>query len=94
MTYLAGGAGSAKQVLEILAPLGEGAEGRVVLYPRFGLGHLNGYPPGWTGAVLSGVFGLALGVLRRYSGGLLAPVIAHVSADATIISILAWETGG
>jgi len=39
LTYLAGGAESAKQVLETLAPLGERAEGRVVLYPRLGLGH-------------------------------------------------------
>ena len=59
----------------------------------FGLGHVHTYPPGVTGAVLSGIFGLALGMLRKHTGGLVMPVIAHIFADATIMGILAWEGG-
>jgi membrane protease YdiL (CAAX protease family) len=36
----------------------------------FGLSHLQGYPPGPTGAVLAGLYGMALGLLRWWSGGL------------------------
>jgi uncharacterized protein len=55
----------------------------------FGYGHLHGYPPGLTGAVLAGVYGLALGWLRVFTGGLGLPVIAHIAADATIFTIIA-----
>ena len=54
----------------------------------FGLGHLEGYPPGPIGACLAGVFGLLLGALRHWTGGLLLPIIAHMGADATIYGIL------
>jgi len=59
----------------------------------FGLGHMDGYPPGVTGAVLAGIYGLALGTIRHYSKGLLLPVLAHVTADATIMGIrICWAT--
>jgi CAAX protease family protein len=54
----------------------------------FGLGHVSGYPPGPLGAVLAGLYGIALGLLRRRSGGLGLPVASHVCADATIFGIL------
>ncbi len=54
----------------------------------FGLGHLHGYPPGWLGACLAGIYGVLLGLLRAKTGGLLLPIIAHVAADATIYGIL------
>lgn len=54
----------------------------------FALGHLHGYPPGPLGAVLAGIFGLCLGWLRVYTGGLGLPVLAHIVADATIFKIL------
>ena len=50
----------------------------------FGLGHLHGYPPGPLGAVLAGLYGVALGLLRWWAGGLGLAVACHVSADATI----------
>lgn len=50
----------------------------------FGYGHLGGYPPGLTGAILAGIYALALGWLRLSSGGILWPFFAHVAADATI----------
>jgi len=54
----------------------------------FGLGHLQGYPPGLLGAVLAGIYGAMLGLLRWWTGGLLLPIASHVCADATIFSIL------
>jgi len=53
----------------------------------FGVGHMGGYPPGGSGALLAGIYGVALGALRHYSEGLLLPVLAHIVADATIASI-------
>jgi membrane protease YdiL (CAAX protease family) len=51
----------------------------------FGYGHmLGGYPPGILGAVLASIYGLMQGWLRIYSGGLIAPVLSHIFADATI----------
>lgn len=55
----------------------------------FGFVHQAGYPPGSLGAMLAGVYGLALGALRLSSGGLLAPTNCHVFADATIFGTLA-----
>jgi membrane protease YdiL (CAAX protease family) len=55
----------------------------------FGYGHLGGYPPGPVGAVLAGIYGLCLGGLRVFSGGLGLPVAAHIAADATIFTIVA-----
>jgi membrane protease YdiL (CAAX protease family) len=57
----------------------------------FGLGHLHGYPPGPVGAVLAGIFGLALGLLRWWSGGLGLAIAVHVCADATIFGLLSWS---
>ncbi len=54
----------------------------------FGIAHLTGYPPGPLGAVLAGVYGAALGLLRVWVGGLALPIAAHITADATIYGIL------
>jgi membrane protease YdiL (CAAX protease family) len=55
----------------------------------FGLGHLHGYPPGPLGAVLAGLFGLALGLLRLSTRGLGLAIAVHVCADATIFGLVA-----
>jgi membrane protease YdiL (CAAX protease family) len=55
----------------------------------FGLGHLHGYPPGPLGTVLAGLYGVALGLLRWWTGGLALPTACHACADATIFGILA-----
>jgi hypothetical protein len=39
--------------------------------------------------VLASIYGLMLGMLRTWAGGLAAPVIAHIFADATIFAIVA-----
>jgi membrane protease YdiL (CAAX protease family) len=54
----------------------------------FGAGHLDGYPPGPTGAILAGIYGLLLGGLRWWTGGLGLAAACHVFADATIFCIL------
>jgi len=58
----------------------------------FGLGHARGYPPGEMGLVLAGLYGLILGMLREWSGGLGAAIVAHVFADATIYAIVVFAT--
>ena len=57
----------------------------------FGIGHLQGYPPGPLGAGLAGLYGVALGLLRWWAGGLGLTVACHVCADATIFGILLWS---
>jgi membrane protease YdiL (CAAX protease family) len=57
----------------------------------FGLGHLHGYPPGPVGAVLAGLFGLAVGLLRWWTGGLGLALVCHMAADATIFGLLVWS---
>lgn len=54
----------------------------------FGYGHMHGYPPGPLGAVLAGIYGLLLGWLRAFTGGLGLLVLAHIVADATIFIIV------
>jgi len=55
----------------------------------FGYGHMRGYPPGPLGAFLAGIYGLCLGWLRVFSGGIGLPVMAHIAADTTIFTIVA-----
>lgn len=55
----------------------------------FGVGHLHGYPPGPIGAIMAGLYGIALGLLRWWTAGLGLATVCHVGADATIICILA-----
>jgi len=61
----------------------------IITAALFGYGHMHGYPPGPLGAVLAGIYGLMLGWLRVFTGGLGLPVLAHVVADATIFLIVA-----
>jgi membrane protease YdiL (CAAX protease family) len=58
----------------------------------FGVGHLHGYPPGPLGAVLAGLFGFAVGILRWWTGGLGLAIAVHICADATIFGLLT-QTG-
>jgi hypothetical protein len=54
----------------------------------FGVIHYGGFPRGVVGAVMAGVYGFAIGLIRERAGGLLAPVVTHFFADATIFVIL------
>lgn len=54
----------------------------------FGVLHLHGVPSGPVGMVMAGAWGLLLGVMRLRSGGLLAPYVTHIAADATIVLLM------
>jgi membrane protease YdiL (CAAX protease family) len=54
----------------------------------FGAQHVHGFPRGAAGVVLASVWAIGLGMLRRSAGGLLAPILAHIVADATIAAIV------
>jgi len=57
----------------------------------FGVMHYHGFPSGVPGVVLASIFGAMLGWLRLRSQGLLAPIIAHIFADATIFVLIIRE---
>lgn len=65
----------------------------VVQAVAFGLLHVVGVPTGLVGALMAGAWGLLLGVMRWRTGGLLAPYVAHVAADATIFGMLLHTLG-
>jgi CAAX protease family protein len=54
----------------------------------FGALHVHGYPPGPLGAVLAGLYGLALGLLRWWTGGIGLAFACHIFADATIYALV------
>ena len=55
----------------------------------FGLAHFRGgFPSGWAGAFLAGLFGLAMGLLRRRTKGLLTSWCVHTIADLTVIGLI------
>lgn len=54
----------------------------------FGIWHYNGIPSGFSGVGLTFVYGLIMGVLRDYRGGLLLPIIAHTLADYFIFAVV------
>jgi membrane protease YdiL (CAAX protease family) len=53
------------------------------------LHYREGFPNGAWGLVMTAVYGIMLGVLRRRSQGMLAPWAVHVFADCVIFTILA-----
>ena len=55
----------------------------------FGAAHYAGFPSGAVGMGLAGIYGLMIGGLALRSGGLAAPIVAHVMADAVIFAVLA-----
>lgn len=59
----------------------------------FGIAHYaHGVPDGPWGAVLSGGYGLMLGVIRLRSRGMVAPWIAHAITDAAIFVMIVIST--
>ncbi|HLW65415.1 MAG TPA: type II CAAX endopeptidase family protein [Gemmataceae bacterium] len=73
---------------EVVAAEWNAGAALVVTAGVFGLFHLHGYPSGPLGVVLAGLYGLALGLLRWWTGGLALAIACHVCADATIFSLL------
>lgn len=60
----------------------------------FGAQHAYGFPRGLVGVALAASWAVLLGVLRLRARGLLAPVLAHVVADATIAVIVIHRIRG
>jgi uncharacterized protein len=57
----------------------------------FGLQHAHGFPRGVWGMSLAAGWSVLLGLVRHRAGGLLAPFLAHLVADAVIAAIvLGW----
>jgi membrane protease YdiL (CAAX protease family) len=54
----------------------------------FGIFHIGGFPRGWVGVFMATLYGFVLGIIREESGGILAPIVTHSFADATIFVIL------
>lgn len=54
----------------------------------FGIAHAHGVPRGIVGITLAGIWAAMLGALRYRAQGLLAPILAHIVADATIAAIV------
>lgn len=70
---------------ELVRALGRG--GVLVQAVAFGLMHYRGFPRGWAGVGLATIYGIMMSALRRRSGGLLAPWVAHVLADLVVVAI-------
>ncbi|MGJ4746119.1 CPBP family intramembrane glutamic endopeptidase [Leptospira sp. SA-E8] len=54
----------------------------------FGILHLHGFPRGWVGVGLAGIYGLMTGLIRILSKGIYYPVLVHFFADITIATIV------
>lgn len=54
----------------------------------FGALHWAGFPSGWSGVGLATIYGVMLGWLRHATGGLAAPIAAHILADVTIFLLV------
>jgi membrane protease YdiL (CAAX protease family) len=67
--------------------LGSGRTSLLVQAVSYVLWHTGGFPWGGFGAVPAGIYGLATGLLRRRSGGILAPWLAHLCGDAVVLSM-------
>ncbi len=55
----------------------------------FGFVHFYGVPSGWSGVLLTFLYGWLLGVLHDAGGGLLYPILTHTVADYFIFSQIA-----
>lgn len=87
----AAAAGAAALVLTVIAwnRRAAGASSLGLLFVTclaLGLGGIG--PQQVVFALAFGVYGLALGALRRHAGGLMAPFITHVLTDVVIVTIV------
>ena len=69
--------------------LGPGATALILQAAAFAALHYRaGFPRGVAGIGLTFIYGLVLGVIRRHSRGLMAPVVIHVLTDLAIVAII------
>ncbi len=64
-------------------------QGAAFAAPHYG----HGFPRGPVGLVLTCIYGVALGLLRRWARGLAMPFAAHLVADLTIFAIVSGAPG-
>lgn len=60
----------------------------------FGIIHIGGFPNGSVGVLMAALYGFVLGIIREKSRGMLAPIVTHIFADATIFLILYFVSTG
>lgn len=68
--------------------IGAGQASVLLQAAAFGTLHFNGFPRGWSGVALAFVFGWLMGLIRRHSGGMMVPSLAHFATDCAIVLIL------
>jgi membrane protease YdiL (CAAX protease family) len=73
--------------------LGPGVAALALQALAFGALHIEGFPRGAAGVGLAMTYGLMMGIVRRRSGGLLAPWAAHVATDMAIAGIVLMVAG-
>lgn len=57
----------------------------------FGLIHVDGLPNGSWGVLMSGIYGLLLGIIRIQARGMAAPLAAHFLADLVVFGwLIVW----
>ena len=71
--------------------IGFGYSSLFIQAAAFGLLHIHGFPRGWIGVGLAFVFGLLMGIIRRRSGGMLGPWIAHTGVDLVIVCMVVFS---
>jgi len=74
------------------AAFGAGWVSLVVQAIAFGAWHAHGFPGGPVGMGLAAIFAGMMGYLRMRSRGMLVPWMAHVCADAVILTIILVHT--
>ena len=70
----------------------QGEWGLLVASVLFGLAHIGGRTSLAFG-LWAGLMGLGLGALAAFTGGLLAPIVAHAAYDAAAIGYIRRDTG-
>lgn len=74
-------------ILEDLTVIWGPGRAVVVQALLFGAAHWAGFPSGWVGMLMAAAWGLALGILRLRTHGILVPYLVHVIANAVIGSL-------
>jgi hypothetical protein len=68
--------------------LGQGLASLLLQAIAFGALHIHGFPRGTVGVLLATIYGVMMGIIRRKSGGVLAPWVAHVLTDLVIVAVV------
>jgi len=67
------------------------AEANFLQALSFGIWHYHGIPSGYLGVTLTFFYGLVMGFMFKYGGGLFLPVLGHTLADYFIFTVIARQ---